>query len=344
MVAIHYVWDELSDNVLKEVDDTGTTTAEYTNEPSQFGELISQRRDSTDSYFTFDAQRSTRQLTSDDETETDSYAYSAFGELLASSGTTENPFRYNGAVGYYTDTESGEIYIRRRTYQPILARWLSTDPLQFIDGPNAYNPYFAPGRTDPSGMACQKHCCCCVKGLGIDNILVIDDIWWGHSFDVNFSVTYIEWDGPRFSDCTLEFWEFPGPPLPRHYIDRGILPNQWVDIFPHFGHGPIFREWNNRDKECPSSDSGTITDPTAVVQGFGKNLTRDARWAIRLRSAPDCCSGGITVYAKQKLTLRDGDGVDPSWFKRGLSDKELEGLPPFWSPPQPPPQERPKDY
>ncbi len=139
MVAINYVWDELSDNVLAEVDDSGSTTAEYTNEPSLYGELISQRRDSTDSYFNFDAQRSTRQLTSDNETETDSYSYSAFGETVASSGSTANPFGYEGAIGYQTDKETGDVYVRNRVYKPEIARWSSRDPLLFVDGPNVYS-------------------------------------------------------------------------------------------------------------------------------------------------------------------------------------------------------------
>ena len=138
MVAINYVWDELSDNVISEVDDSGNTTAEYTNEPSLYGELISQRRDSADSYFHFDSQRSTRQLTTDDETETDNYSYSAFGEPVASSGTTANPFRFVGGAGYYTDIEIGEIYVRARKYRPTVGRWLSMDPMVFIDGPNRY--------------------------------------------------------------------------------------------------------------------------------------------------------------------------------------------------------------
>ncbi len=155
MPVTHYVWDELSDNVLKEVNDTVATVAEYTNEPGQFGELISQRRDSTDNYFHFDAQGSTRQLTSDDETETDSYSYSAFGETVAISGSTDNPYRYNGAVGYYTDQETNVTYVRMRMYQPTVGRWLSEDAL----GVNTYrpNPYaYADNQplnmTDPSGL------------------------------------------------------------------------------------------------------------------------------------------------------------------------------------------------
>lgn len=153
MPVNNYIWDEHSDNVRLEIDDTGTVIAEYMNEPGQFGNLISQRRDGTNSFFHFDAQGSTRQLTTDAEFVSDTYSYTAFGEPVASTGTTTNPFRYNGAVGYHTGVETGDVYVRRRTYNTSLARWYSIDPISFADGPNRYlytrNRFQIP---DPSGL------------------------------------------------------------------------------------------------------------------------------------------------------------------------------------------------
>ncbi len=138
MVTTNFVWDELSDNVLMEVDEAGDVTAEYTNEPDQFGELISQRRNQKDSYYHFDAQHSTRQLTTESQEVSDSYTYSAFGEMVSSSGATTHPFQYIGGLGYYTDLPTNDIFVRRRNYQPEIARWLSTDQLSFADGANRY--------------------------------------------------------------------------------------------------------------------------------------------------------------------------------------------------------------
>jgi hypothetical protein len=42
MTKTHYIWDMVND--LMEKDDTGATTAAYTNEPVRYGKLISQRR------------------------------------------------------------------------------------------------------------------------------------------------------------------------------------------------------------------------------------------------------------------------------------------------------------
>ena len=138
MVRVNYTWDRYSDNVLMESDENGDTTAVYTNEPDQYGELISQRRDNTTSYYQYDGQGSTRQLTDDTETVTDTATYSAFGEEVASSGATTNPFGYKGAVGYYANPETDDLYVRARTYQPAVGRWLSADPAGYVDGVNLY--------------------------------------------------------------------------------------------------------------------------------------------------------------------------------------------------------------
>ena len=46
-----------------ETDGTGNTTAVYTNEPGQFGGLISERQGNQSQYYHYDGLGSTRQLT-----------------------------------------------------------------------------------------------------------------------------------------------------------------------------------------------------------------------------------------------------------------------------------------
>jgi hypothetical protein len=45
MSVTNYVWDEVNDSLLMETDENGQTTAEYTQEPGQFGGVVSERRD-----------------------------------------------------------------------------------------------------------------------------------------------------------------------------------------------------------------------------------------------------------------------------------------------------------
>ncbi|MEI7702864.1 MAG: RHS repeat-associated core domain-containing protein, partial [Planctomycetia bacterium] len=70
-----------------------------------------------------------------------------------STGTTVNPFRWVGKYGYYTDNGTGQVYVRARMYQPTVARWVSADPIQFVDGLNTYRYVLNRGLvfTDSSG-------------------------------------------------------------------------------------------------------------------------------------------------------------------------------------------------
>jgi len=122
-----YIWDVVSDNVLMEKDEAGATTAVYTQDPGQFSELISQYRGGKTSVYHYDGQGSTRQLTDENENVTDTYTYDAFGEEVAKTGTTVNPFGYKGAIGYSTNPETGDIYIpwAGQCYEPTIAALLS---------------------------------------------------------------------------------------------------------------------------------------------------------------------------------------------------------------------------
>jgi RHS repeat-associated protein len=136
MPCTDYIWDEVNDTLLAETDAAGNTIAEYTHEPGQFGPLISQRRNGQTRYHHYDGLGSTRALTDESGNVTDTYTYTAFGEPVATAGTTENPFGYKGALGYYSNLETNDFYIRARIYSPAFGRWLSQDPIE--DDDNAY--------------------------------------------------------------------------------------------------------------------------------------------------------------------------------------------------------------
>ena len=63
-----------------ETDETDTVTARYSHRPEQFGELISQQRAGATSYYHYDGNHSTCNLTDEDETVTDTVFYTAYGE------------------------------------------------------------------------------------------------------------------------------------------------------------------------------------------------------------------------------------------------------------------------
>ena len=134
----YYYWDEVNDNLFGEEDENGEVSASYTHEPGLYGELIAQERDGETRYYNYDGLGNTSELTDENQNVSDTYEYSAFGEEVVRTGTTENPFGYKGALGYYTNGVTNDIYIRARTYEPKVARWNSQDSLLFEDGPNWY--------------------------------------------------------------------------------------------------------------------------------------------------------------------------------------------------------------
>ncbi|MBM3501804.1 MAG: RHS repeat-associated core domain-containing protein, partial [Armatimonadetes bacterium] len=86
--------------------------------------------------------------------------YSAFGNLLASTGSTENPYRYIGELGYQQETGLSGYYLRRRYYQPGAGSFLSCDPVA-LAGTSAYayvgnRPAMG---ADPSGLKCDPRTC-----------------------------------------------------------------------------------------------------------------------------------------------------------------------------------------
>ena len=102
--------------------------------------LISKRNlsTSTSSWYEFGPQGETRTLTNGSGSSTDTYYYNAYGEIISSSGSTTNPYRYGGKFGYYTETFTGLELATQRWYSPQLMRWISRDPILYKGGVNLY--------------------------------------------------------------------------------------------------------------------------------------------------------------------------------------------------------------
>ena len=117
------------------------------------GTIVSHYRSSLASYLHFDGLGSTRQATNGLAVVTDTLLYDAWGVGLNHSGSTTIPLTFVGELGYYLDSELLQYYVRRRPYDPRIARWLTCDPIGFTDGLNLFlyvrnQPIFG---VDPSG-------------------------------------------------------------------------------------------------------------------------------------------------------------------------------------------------
>jgi RHS repeat-associated protein len=148
----NYAYD--GDRVVLEMNSQLQTQARYTIEgDSYYSLLISMKRGGSSYWYLYDGLGSTRKIIDGNQNVTDSYSYEAFGDITSSSGSTTNPYRYVGALGYaYSSTVTSLLHVGARYYAPGLGRFMSQD--QARDGLNWYayvscNPANA---LDPTGM------------------------------------------------------------------------------------------------------------------------------------------------------------------------------------------------
>lgn len=100
-------------------------------------------------YLHHDQLGSTRLLTNSSGENKGSYTYSAYGAVSGQTGSATTPL---GFAGQYTNSSTGLIYLRARTYDPVTAQFLSVDPLVAETAePYSYAGDNPVNRSDPSG-------------------------------------------------------------------------------------------------------------------------------------------------------------------------------------------------
>jgi RHS repeat-associated protein len=93
------------------------------------------------------------------------YTYEAFGSLVAQSGSVVNPYQFQTKQ---FSSAIGLVHFGFRSYNPAIGRFITADPLGFVNGPNVY-VYVGNDPTnwiDPWGLCGEKPW----WGKGID--------WW----------------------------------------------------------------------------------------------------------------------------------------------------------------------
>jgi RHS repeat-associated protein len=109
-------------------------------------------------HFHFDRMGSTLALTDAAGAITDSYAYTPYGELLARTGTSQQPFLYVGRFGVRHESAGNLVHMRARYYDPVSGRFLSPDPIwPRLNAALELNPYQYVSENplksiDPSGL------------------------------------------------------------------------------------------------------------------------------------------------------------------------------------------------
>jgi len=133
---VKYINDNSSlTNVLAEIGSEGSVQAYYT----IGADLISQERDGNVSVYLYDGHGSVVGLANESGVVTDTYSYDAFGNLLKSTGSTKNCYRY---CGEQFDETTGLYYLRARYMDTSTGRFISQDTYQgTINDPVSLHKY-----------------------------------------------------------------------------------------------------------------------------------------------------------------------------------------------------------
>jgi RHS repeat-associated protein len=108
-------------------------------------------------YPLYDKLGSTRRLVDANQTVTDAYWYDAFGSVTSQWGSTYNPYRYVGSLGYYSaDTTTSLLHLGARYYSPQVGRFWTQDPVR--EGANWYSYVGSspPNLVDADGLAVTR--------------------------------------------------------------------------------------------------------------------------------------------------------------------------------------------
>ena len=118
-----YIYD--GEDILLEYDGTNSLVARYTHGPG-IDEPISVTKGSSTYFYHQDGLGSVTDLTDSSGATAKSYSYDAYGNILESPGTVEQPYTYTGRE---FDAESGLYYYRARAYDSVTGRFFQKDPI-----------------------------------------------------------------------------------------------------------------------------------------------------------------------------------------------------------------------
>jgi RHS repeat-associated protein len=143
-----YIYD--GEDILLEYDGSNVLQARYTHGPG-IDEPIAVTKGSSTFFYHQDGLGTVTDLTDSTGTTAKSYAYDAYGTILESPGTVEQPYTYTGRE---LDSETGLYHYRARSYESRLGLFLQKDPIGVEEGRHLYlyvrgNPV---NRIDPQGL------------------------------------------------------------------------------------------------------------------------------------------------------------------------------------------------
>ena len=207
--------------VLAEYAGTGTFVASYV----YADDLLSMTRDGQTYYYHFDGLGSTRLLTNNSGTITDTYDYDAFGSQIARNGITANEFLFSGQQ---YDANIGFYHLRARYYQPDIGRFTAVDSYYGdIYAPSTLHKYLyvssdPVNKIDPTGkMELTLGGVFTAISMAASISMIAWDLWHGNygaaAFDIGLAAFWGYVGGYKTTVTTGKWW-FKGRQIRKVYV------------------------------------------------------------------------------------------------------------------------------
>jgi RHS repeat-associated protein len=139
----NYLYDgqDISSNVIEELDSVGNVLARYAQGPG-IDRPLAEFNSGAASYYEADALGSVTSLSNSAGAAVNTYSYDSFGNLITFAGVITNHLQYTGRE---FDPETGLNFYRARYYSNSAGRFVSEDPIGFEGG----NDFYAYVRNNP---------------------------------------------------------------------------------------------------------------------------------------------------------------------------------------------------
>jgi len=123
---------------LQERDDSNNILSEYTwglHQGGGIGGLLSLKQGGQNYYYLYDGKGNVTVVIDSSQTVVAAYTYDAFGNLLTSTGSLDQPYQFSTKP---YDQATGLSYFGKRFYSPSAGRWTTRDPIGERGGLNLY--------------------------------------------------------------------------------------------------------------------------------------------------------------------------------------------------------------
>lgn len=224
-------------------------------------------------YYHYDERGNTVLMTGEEAEVIASYAYSPYGEVLASRGEVENVYTYEGATGVMREGETGLYYARARYYDSERGRFISRDPVKAL-GAGEINPYpYAGGNPtnyiDPTGLRRRISRPSSSAGVFSSTLLGIDDRTVFHIFFGPLVFSFEIFEGALQSDHISSRQARREPTRPGYsqdYVGVELTSNKRLS-----------NNWSSGGVVVPSNWEEDLGPPTMhkVLLGATHAITRD---------------------------------------------------------------------